>query len=510
VQVKNDQPLLFATDLTDFLACRHLSLLGRLTAYGLINRPFTDDPMLEVLRQRGLEHEGQYVAALRQSGKSVIEIDKDGPAPSTQTLSALRSGADVVVQARLEHGQWAGWADVLLRVPGQSSFGPWRYEPVETKLATETRGATLLQLCLYAELLGEIQGAAPEWLKVVKPDTNFTAEQHRFAEFRAYFRLVRHNLEHTLAQPLPESVVHAVTYPEPVAHCDTCNWHSQCRQRWIADDSVCMVAGIQKTQRKELADWGVTKLEQFANMVAPLARKPRRGSVSTLERLHKQARLQLAARSADKPPYELLRIEPEQGLAALPQPSPLDIFLDLEGDRLAEKGGFDCLFGYALRDESGEHRYEALWALSGEEERAAFERLIDLVLERRAHDPGMHVYHYAPYEPTAMKRLMGRYATRADELDILLREKVFVDLYSVVRRGLQAGVESYSIKKLEPLKGQLGQIRAVANALIVRAADRSHARAGSTLGSGAAPRVAPTGGEGRVVGVLPLKRHASR
>ena len=35
--------------------------------------------------------------------------------------------------------------------------------------------------------------------------------------------------------------------------------------------------------------------------------------------------------------------------------------------------------------------------------------------------PGMHVYHFAHYEPTAFKRLMGRYATRGDELDRLLR-----------------------------------------------------------------------------------------
>ena len=109
--------------------------------------------------------------------------------------------------------------------------------------------------------------------------------------------------------------------------------------------------------------------------------------------------------------------------------------MDLEGDRLAEKGGFDYLFGYALRDESGEYRHEAVWALSPEQEKLAFERFMDLVLERRLKDPGMHVYHYAPYEPTAMKRLMGRYATRADELDVMLRGKVFVDLYSVVRRG---------------------------------------------------------------------------
>jgi uncharacterized protein len=458
MQVKDDKYLFFATDLTDFLACRHLSTLGRMTAHRLLERPFTDDPMLEILRARGLEHEAQYVAALRQSGKSVIEIAKDAAAPFAQTLAALRSGVDVVVQARLEHGHWAGWADVLLRVPGESALGPWRYEPVETKLAMETRGAALLQLCLYAELLSEIQGASPEHLRVVKPDTEFGAELYRFAEFRAYFRLVRRNFAQALAQPLPKSIVQAATYPEPVAHCDTCNWYSQCRQRWIADDNVCLVAGIQKTQRTELADWGVTKLGEFASLTAPFARKPRRGSVATLERLHKQAHLQLAARTLDKPPYELLRIEPEQGLAALPPPSPLDIFLDLEGDRLAEKGGFDYLFGYALRDESGELRHEALWALSNDEEKAAFERLIDLVLERRARDPGMHVYHYAPYEPTAMKRLMGRYATRADELDTLLREKVFVDLYGVVRRGLQAGVESYSIKKLEPLYGLVREV----------------------------------------------------
>ena len=183
-------------------------------------------------------------AALKNSGKSVVEIHKDGAAPFEDTVAAMRCGTDVIVQGRLEHGSWAGWADVLLRVPGESVFGSWRYEPVETMLAIETRGATLLQLCLYAELLCEIQGADPELLRVAKPDTEFIAELYRFAEFRAYFRLVRRNFERSLAQPLPQALADALTYPEPVAHCDVCNWHSACRQRWVADDSVCLVAGI--------------------------------------------------------------------------------------------------------------------------------------------------------------------------------------------------------------------------------------------------------------------------
>ena len=36
----------------------------------------------------------------------------------------------------------------------------------------------------------------------------------------------------------------------------------------------------------------------------------------------------------------------------------------------------------------------------------------------------MHVYHFAPYEPAAFKRLSGRYATREAELDRILRVRI--------------------------------------------------------------------------------------
>ena len=79
--------------------------------------------------------------------------------------------------------------------------------------------------------------------------------------------------------------------------------------------------------------------------------------------------------------------------------------------------------------------------------------------------PDLHVYHYNHYEPTALDhlselhetreevigRLMGRFATREEEVDDLLRRRVFVDLYRVVRQGIRASVESYSLKRLEAL-----------------------------------------------------------
>ena len=70
-------------------------------------------------------------------------------------------------------------------------------------------------------------------------------------------------------------------------------------------------------------------------------------------------------------------------------------------------------------------------------------------MDRWERYPGLHIYHFAHYEPAAMKRLMGRHATRESEVDRMLRAGFFVDLHRVARRGLRVGAESYSIKKLE-------------------------------------------------------------
>jgi predicted RecB family nuclease len=59
------------------------------------------------------------------------------------------------------------------------------------------------------------------------------------------------------------------------------------------------------------------------------------------------------------------------------------------------------------------------------------------------------VYHFAAYEPAALKRLMLRYAKREDEVDRLLRGEIFVDLHVVAKQSVRASVEQYSLKALE-------------------------------------------------------------
>jgi hypothetical protein len=147
--------------------------------------------------------------------------------------------------------------------------------------------------------------------------------------------------------------------------------------------------------------------------------------------------------------YEPLPLAPNTGLHRLREPSPGDIFLDLEGDPFVGEEGLEFLFGYVAADSTGARNYVGEWAFTRAEERRAFERFVDFVVAQWALHPGLHIYHYAAYEPSALKRLMGRYATRENELDRMLRASLFVDLYTIARQSIRASVERYSIKNLE-------------------------------------------------------------
>lgn len=444
-----DSLRLSASDLSGYLNCRHLTELERAVAAGARARPKIWDPMLEVLWQRGIRHEGDYVAHLSASGLEAVRVEGIDIDDSTAeaTLAAMRAGVPVIVQAALRLGRWAGRADVLLRVDSPSDLGAWSYEAVDTKLSRQTKGGTILQLSLYSEMLGAAQGRIPEHMHVVQPWTGFVPQTFRTADFAAYYRRIKAGLETSL-----EGEVQA-TYPEPVLHCDICTWRRACDDRRRSDDHLSLVAGISKSQIDELADHGVTTVAQLADMPLPLQWKPQRGSAGALERAREQARLQVEARTTGVLAYELIACELGFGLSQLPEPSPGDIFLDFEGDPFVGEHGLEYLLGYHFLDHDGQPAYRALWATSRAEEKAAFETFIDFATARCETYADLHIYHYGAYERAALTRLMGRYATREDELDRLLRAKRLVDLLTVVRQGIRAGVESYSIKKLEPLYG---------------------------------------------------------
>lgn len=436
-----------ATDLVGHLNCHHLTALDRAVADGALSKPKVWDPLLQILSERGAAHEQSYVEHLTGAGLDVVRIDGIDvtAAAVTETRSAMQRGVPVIVQAALTHQGWNGRADILRRIEVPSGLGGWSYEPIDTKLARETKAGAILQLCVYADLLSDMQGLPPEYMYVVAPWSEFQPQQFRFADYAAYFRKAKRALVAAAAASDGDD-----TYPDRIEHCDICRWRETCDKRRRDDDHLCLVAGISKLQINELKAHGIATVQTLAGMPLPLAWKPDRGSADSFIRVREQARIVVEARAAGAGKFELLPVETGFGLTRLPEPSDGDVFLDLEGDPFVGEHGLEYLFGYLFKGADGALAYEGDWALTRVDEKRAFEKFVDFVMARWAQFPSLHVYHYAPYEPAALKRLMGRYATREEEIDRMLRAGLFVDLYQIVRHALRASVESYSIKQMEP------------------------------------------------------------
>jgi len=438
MKIKDDKIRLAPTDVSNFLSCRHLTNLEILAVQGVAERPTPNSPVAEELKAKGIAHEEAYLAHLKAQNLDVTEI-ADGEGLEA-TISAMASGADVIYQARLKDDVWAGYADFLVRVPKKCEHWDWSYEVQDTKLARETRGSTILQLCVYSYLLEKIQGLPPENMHVVSPGKDWQPDTHRCDDFGAYFRLISGGISGFVDSPED-------TYPELVPHCDLCSWWEVCEKRRRGDDHLCYVAGMGSGQIAALRDLGIDSLGDLA--ATETIEKPDRGSQETLVRLRDQAQIQVKGRETKKPEHRLKQpIDLQHGFCQLPEPTIDDIYLDFEGSHFTDGGVQEYLTGWVVV-ENDQMAYTPLWADTLPAEKVAFEQFIDFALETRRRNPNAHIYHFGAYEPAALKRQVGRFATREVELDELLRGEAFVDLHGIVKRSLFASVESYSIKNLE-------------------------------------------------------------
>ncbi len=443
MQLLDDRLLLSASDLISYLECDHLTRLDLEVVRGEIVLEETRTDAADLVARKGDEHELAYLEQLRARGREIVEIESepglDGPRRGAErTLAAMRAGVEIVYQGVLFDGErWRGYSDFLERVETPSALGSWSYEVADTKLARRVKPYFLLQLCFYSELLATAQGREPDWMHVVL-GTN-ARESFRVAEFASYYRTVKEQFESTVTAGLGK------TYPDPVEHCGVCRWEQHCAARREADDHLSLAANLGRSQAARFAETGITTVAQLA--AASDEARPVRVGQHTFKALREQAHLQVEQRTTTRPRYELLLPEEGRGLARLPAPSERDLYFDMEGDPFFDNG-LEYLFG-VTSIEAGEPVFHAFWATDRPQEKRAFEVFMDFVAERRQRFPDLHVYHYAPYEATALKRLMGLHSTREDEVDDLLRNQVLVDLYGVVRQGLRIGEPRYSIKNVE-------------------------------------------------------------
>lgn len=423
-----------ASDLSNHIHCTHLTHLNYEAVEGNLHKPFSSSRTLELMRERGLAFEKEYLHSLKEAGFTVCEINAQDKNAQTLTWEAIKSGYDYIYQARLENLEWQGWCDFLVKVETKSDLGNWSYEVLDTKLSANTRAGTILQIALYSEMLAKIQGILPEKMHVKNPETQI---EYRVSDYISYLRLIKNRLKTAIDEE-------SATYPEFCAHCDICNWWNHCNDKRRNDDHLSFVAGMGNSQIKEVISHGIQTLEQMATASLPLPFKPSKGSKETYIKLREQARLQKEYRDHYQPIFELIERKKQFGFYKLPQPSEGDIYIKFESDPLVEPNGIEYLMGWLCQGE-----YQHVWIQNANEEKQAFEVLVDFIFEKRKQFPTLHIYHYSASESTALKRLMGKYVTKEAEIDQLLRSESLINLSQIVKQSIRAGIEKYTLRELE-------------------------------------------------------------
>ncbi|WP_447965011.1 TM0106 family RecB-like putative nuclease [Nitrospira sp. Ecomares 2.1] len=402
----------------------------------------------QLIAQTGAQHERAVLDEFKASVANLVEIPRTDPVIArTTTLSAINAKVPIIYQAFLEHEPFAGFADFLLfEETGQ-------YQVWDTKLARSPKPYYAIQLCCYSDMLAAATDAQlPERFGLILGTQERV--EFRIEDFIHYYRRIKTNFL-TMQNGFTGNLTDR---PEPLPRADHGRWTSHAEKFFHDTDHLVQVAGITVGQIKKLKKGGIATVDDLSAASGTSIRKL---AADSLEKLVAQARLQCQTRAdrimnPDAPPrYEVLPSigangEPV-GLAALPPDHPADVFFDMEGYPLVA-GGLEYLFGVCTRSEqSDSFEFMDWWAHTREEEQLAFEGFVDWVFNRWQHNPGMHIYHYAPYEVCAVRRLSTRHDTRQDEVDALLRNEVFVDLFQIVRHGLRLGENSYSLKTVERL-----------------------------------------------------------
>jgi len=174
MKLQNNQLVFSATDLSGYVNCKSLTFYNKEAALGKRKKPVYSNPLTQLLIDKGIAFEDAYLEELAAEGLKILKIDKEDREATENTIKGMKAGYDIIYQARVKMDSWQGWADFLLKVESPSGLGDWSYEVLDTKLATETKAGTILQIALYSEMIAQIQKKLPEFMHVKSPESKLT------------------------------------------------------------------------------------------------------------------------------------------------------------------------------------------------------------------------------------------------------------------------------------------------------------------------------------------------
>ena len=186
----DDTLSLSPSDLSNHLACPHLTTLSLAAARGEIVKPKLDSPHRDLIFRKGNEHEAAYLARLEAEGRSVVRIptydDEEFDADEAQRLTeeAIRAGDGRRHLPAVPHRRNVARLRRLPRAAARRRLRARRHEARAQRQAGPRAAAAF-----YAEQVARISGRPVERVHV----ENGLGERETFrvVEFEAYYRRVR-------------------------------------------------------------------------------------------------------------------------------------------------------------------------------------------------------------------------------------------------------------------------------------------------------------------------------
>jgi predicted RecB family nuclease len=451
VQYIDNQWVFSASDLTLLLDCEHATDMNIAHRAGLLDvEPVPADGMVALAGKHGIRHEERVLQRLRQEYQ-VVEIEspnrEDGiaglVAAAEQTQQAMASGAEVIYQGCFFDGQFLGYSDFLMRTDDG-------YEVYDTKLAKSVKEAALVQLASYSDQVARLGFPMPTDMHVWLGTDEISS--HAVADYLDQMRQLRADVEQRLMVP---AAVPDKLWADKRSACGGCGWRETCAAGRDEARDLSLIHGIRGNQVAALRSEGIDSVE--ALVAADPSQRPAKLSAGVFDKLRSQARLQSvqdAGRSETDPVGPVsAEFYARGGVDNLPPRSEGDVWFDIEGDPFAPgENGLEYLFGY-LTAASGHEEFTALWAHTPAEEKAMLADFVSLMQQRIDRWPDLHIYHYANYERTKLRKLAEEHQTCAAEIQQWFDEGRLVDLEKIFRGSFRVSQRSYSLKKLEPLYG---------------------------------------------------------
>ena len=450
--MKNLDKLLTASKFKNWLACKFTTIneIKKLEDPKVSKKTFSKTE--EIRKQRGDEFEEKIYKEFIKDYSNHIKIKKDKDSLKN-TKEALKKGYDLIHKAHFEYDGWSGEIDFLIK-------GENGYEVYDTKLTTMPKPEHIIQICIYTEWLKIMRsGLLPEKMHLILGDKKNTVS-YKVRDYQLYFQ--RNKAKYLDFLSLKKHTVE----PEKCDFCKLCEWADSCEKQWIEEDHLNQIVNTRNDQIQKIKKHGIKTLKAFSQLNE--SEKIKDLNPLTFKTHLSQAKLLIKSIQSGQPEHKLLEIKEQRGFNKLPKKTKNDIFFDIEGidkvlneeDSENNKTGLEYLFGlYYFENDKPKFKY--FEAHNKNEEKKALVNLLEFIGEHLKKYPESYIYHYNHYEKTALINLVKKHDTNFAQVNDLLREEKLIDLFHVVKQGMQVSEKQYSLKNLEKHYGfkRVGEIK---------------------------------------------------